>query len=77
MMTYMCMCISLTNATACKYDISIDTVSMQKYGNQRIKSVPSGGSHAEGIRGSIRTRHSALLGIVDHGRCRKCSPYSP
>ena len=28
-MTYMCMCISLTNATACKHDIWIDTVRMQ------------------------------------------------
>ena len=32
----------------------------------------SGGSHAEGIGGSIRTsRHSALLEVVDHSRCRK------
>jgi hypothetical protein len=42
-----------------------------KYGNQRVKSVPSEGSHAEGIGGSIRTRHSALSEVVDHSRCRK------
>nr|AGT15992.1 hypothetical protein SHCRBa_159_J23_R_380 [Saccharum hybrid cultivar R570] len=34
--------------------------------------VPSGGSHTEGIGGSIRTsRHSALLEVMDHNRCRK------
>jgi hypothetical protein len=42
-----------------------------KYGNQRIKSGSNGGSHAEGIEGSIRTKHSALLEVMDHTRCRK------
>ena len=42
-----------------------------KYCNHRDKSIPSGGSHAEGIGGSIHTRHSALLEVVDHNRCRK------
>ena len=69
---YMCMCISLTNATACKHDIQIDTVRTQNaVGNYKDKNVPSGGSHAESIGGSIRTsRHSALLEVVDHSRCR-------
>ena len=67
MTTYMCKYISLTNVTSCKYDIPIDTVSTQS----RVKSVPSEGSHAEGIGGSIRTRHSALLEVMDHSRCSK------
>ena len=41
------------------------------YSNHKDYNVPGGGSHAEGIGGSIRTsRHSALLEVVDHSRCR-------
>jgi hypothetical protein len=48
-----------------------------KYGNQRVKSVPSGGSHAEGIGGSMHTGHSALLEVMDHSRCRKVFTVQP
>ena len=37
-----------------------------------FRIVPRGGTGAEGTGGSIRTsRHSALLEVADHNRCRK------
>ena len=39
---------------------------------QLFKIVPRGGTSAEGTGSSIRTsRHSALLEVADHSRCRK------
>jgi hypothetical protein len=42
-MTYMCICISLTNATACKYDIPIDTVSTQSAVIRELRVYPAEG----------------------------------
>ena len=42
-MTYMCMCISLTNAIVCKYDIPIDTVNTQSTVIREIRVYPAEG----------------------------------
>ena len=42
-MTYMCMCISLTNATACRHDIQIDTVKTQSTVITKIRLYPAEG----------------------------------
>ena len=78
MTAYMCMCISLTNATACIYDILIDTVSTQSTVITEIRVYP-----AEGPMPRASEAPFALVGIVrcskswttvDAGRCSQCSP---
>ena len=71
------MCISLTNATACKYDILIDTVSTQSTVITEIRVYP-----AEGPMSRISetpfapdiVRCSKSWTTVDTGRCSQCSP---
>jgi hypothetical protein len=43
MTTYMCMCISLTEATTCKNDILIETVSTQSTINRELRMYPEEG----------------------------------
>jgi hypothetical protein len=46
--------------------LNIETVRLEK-----IKSIPSEGTHAQGTGGSIHmSRHRVLLEIADHSRCR-------
>ena len=72
MTTYMCMCISLTNATACKYDIQINTVTTQSTVITELRLYLAEGLMSRALGDSIRTRrHSTLLEVVDHSRCRK------
>jgi hypothetical protein len=66
----MCMCISLTEATTCKNDTSIEIVSTQSTINRELRMYPEE-VPCRGIGGSIRTRYSALLEVMDHSRCRK------
>ena len=57
------MCISLTNATACKYDIPIDTVSTQSTVIRKLRVYP-----AEGL---IPRASEAQFALVDIVRCSK------
>ena len=43
MITYICVCISLTNAITCKYDIPIDTVSTQITVIRELRVYPAQG----------------------------------
>jgi len=76
--TYMCMCISLTNTTACKYDIQIDTVRTQSIAITEIRVYPA--------EGPMPRASEAPFALVDIVRCSKswttvdvgrCSKYSP
>jgi hypothetical protein len=77
MMIYMCMCISLTNVTACKYDIPIDTVSTQSTLIRELKVYPAESpmpraSEAPFAPDIVRCLKSWTT--VDAGRCSPCSP---
>ena len=60
---YMCMCISLTNAIACKYDILIDTVSTQSTVITDIRVYPA--------EGPMLRASEAPFALVDIVRCLK------
>ena len=75
---YMCMCISLTNATACIHDIQIDTVRTQSAVITEIRLYPA--------EGPMLRASEAPFALVDIVRCLKswttvdagrCSQYSP
>ena len=77
MTTYMCMCISLTKATVCKYDIPIDTVSTQSTVIREFRVYPAEGpmpraSEAPFVPDIVRCSKSWTT--VDAGRCSQCSP---
>ena len=77
MTTYMCMCISLTNATACKYDIPIDTVSMQSMVIRELRVYPAEGPMPRASEAPFApdiVRCSKSWTTVDAGRCSQCSP---
>ena len=77
-MTYMCMCISLTNATACKYDIQIDTVSTQSTVITELRLYPAEGPMPRASEAPFAlddiVRCSKSWTIVDTGRCSQCGP---
>ena len=62
-MTYMCMCISLTNATACKYDIQIDTVRTQSAVITELRLYPA--------EGPMPRTSEAPFALIDIVRCSK------
>ena len=77
-MAYMCMCISLTNATACRHNIQIDAVRTQNTVIIEIRIYP-----AEGPMPRASKAPFALVDIVrclkswttvDAGLCSQCSP---
>ena len=61
--TYMCMCISLTNATACRHDIQMDTVRMQSMVIIEIRLYPA--------KGPMPWASEAPFALVDIVRCSK------
>ena len=74
----MCMCISLTNATACRHDIQIDTVRTQNAVITKIRMYPTDGP--------MPRASEAPFALVDIVRCSKswttvdakrCSQRSP
>ena len=78
MTTYMCMCISLMNATACRHDIQMDTVRTQSTIIIEIRLYPAKGPIPRASEAPF-----ALVDIVccskswtavDVGRCSQCSP---
>ena len=77
-MAYMCMCISLTNATACRHDIQMDTVRTQSAVITEIRLYPTEGpmprvSEAPFVLVDI-VHCSKSWTTVDAGRCSQCSP---
>ena len=77
MMTYMCMCISLTNATSCKYDIPIDTISTQSTIIRKLRVYPAEGPMPRASEAPFApdiVRCSKSWTTVDAGRCSQCSP---
>ena len=77
MTTYMCMCISLTNATACKYDIPIDTVSTQSTVIGELRVYLAEGPMPRASEAPFTpdiVRCSKSWTTVDAGRCSQCSP---
>ena len=77
MTTYMCMCISLTNATAYKYDILIDTVSIQSTVIRELRVYPVEDSMPRASDAPFTPdilRCSKSWTTVDAGRCSQCSP---
>jgi hypothetical protein len=76
-MTYMCMCILLTNATECKYDILIDTISMQSTVIRELRVYPAEGPMPRASEAPFApdiVRCSKSWTTVDVGRCSPCSP---
>ena len=61
MTAYMCMCISLTNATACKDDILVNTVKTQSTEITEIRLYPA--------EGPIPRALEAPFALVDIVRC--------
>jgi len=61
--TYMCMYISLTNATTCTYDIQIDTVRTQNAVITKIRMYPAEGPMPRALE--------APIALVDIVRCSK------
>ena len=61
--TYMCVCVSLTNATACRHDIQIDTVRMQNAVIIEIRLYPA--------EGPMPRASEAPFALVDIVRCSK------
>ena len=77
MTTYMRMCISLKNATACKYDIPNDTVSTQSTVIREIRVYPAKGPMpraSEALFASDIVRCTKSWTTVDAGRCSQCGP---
>jgi len=66
----MCMCVILP-LLRLVINIANIIVDILKIRKKYIRDVPVGGTSAEDTGGSIRTsRHSVLLEVVDHSRCR-------
>ena len=59
----MCMCISLTNATACRDDIQIDTIKTQITLIRKIRLYPT--------EGPMPRASEAPFALVDIVRCSK------
>ena len=76
--TYMCMYISLTNATACSYNIQIDTVRTQNAAITKIRMYPAEGPMPRASEAPFTlvyiVRCSKSWTAVDAGRCSQCSP---
>ena len=75
--TYMCMCISLTNATACKYDMQIDTVRTQSAVIIELRLYLAEGPMPRASEAPFApdiVRCSKSWTTVDAGRCLQCSP---
>ena len=73
----MCMCISLTNVTVCKYDILIDIVSTQSTVITEIRVYPAEGHMPRALEALFApdiVRYSKSWTTVDAGRCSQCSP---
>ena len=71
------MCISLTKATACKYDIPIDTVSTQSTVIREFRVYPAEGPMPRASEAPFApdiVRCSKSCTTVDAGRCSQCSP---
>ena len=71
------MCISLTNATACKYDILIDTVSTQSTVIIELRVYPAEGLMPRASEAPFApdiVRCSKSWTTVDAVRCSQCSP---
>jgi len=77
MTTYMCMCISLTNATACKYDELINIVSTQSTVITELRIYPVDGPMPRASEAPFAPDIvccSKSWTTVDAGRCSQCSP---
>ena len=75
--TYMWMCISLTNVTACKYDILIDTVSTQSTVITELRMYPAEGPMPRTSEAPFAPDIvccSKSWTTVDTERCSQCSP---
>ena len=74
----MCMCISLTNATACRDDIQIDTVKVQITVIRKIRLYTAEGPMPRALEAPFTlvdiVRCSKSRTTVDAGRCSQCSP---
>ena len=71
------MCISLTNATSCKYDIPIDTISTQSTIIRKLRVYPAEGPMPRASEAPFAldiVRCSKSWTTVDAGRCSQCSP---
>ena len=77
-MAYMCMCISLTNATTYRDDIQIDTVKAQILVIRKIRLYPAEGHMPRASEAPFTlvdiVRCSKLWTAVDVGRYSQCSP---
>ena len=75
---YMCMYISLTNATACRDDIQMDTVKAQSTVITEIRMYPAEGPMSRASEAPFAlvdiVRCSKSWTTVDAGRCSQCSP---
>ena len=64
----------ITTCTTSKYEHERHTYHSRKYiefNNFKNRIIPSRETYAQGIGGSMRiSRHSALLDVADHSRCR-------
>ena len=78
MTTYICMCISLTNATAYRHDIQMDTVRTQRAVIIEIRLYPAEGPMPRASEAPFAlvdiVRCSKSWTTVDVGRCSQCSP---
>ena len=75
---YMCMCISLMNATTCRHDIQIDTVRTQSAVITEIRMYPAEGPMPRALVALFTlvdiVRCSKSWTTVDVERCSQCSP---
>ena len=74
---YMCMCISLINATACIHDIQMDTVKAQNTVIIEIKVYPAEGPMSRASEAPFAldiVRCSKSWTTVNAVRCSQCSP---
>ena len=78
MTAYLCICISLMNATACIYDIQMDTVKVQSTVIIEIRLYPAEGPMPRASEAPFTlvdiVRYSKSWTTVDAGRCSQCSP---
>ena len=78
MTTYMCLCISLTSATACKYDIQIDIVRTQSMVIIELRLYPVVGPMSRSLEAPFAlvdiVRCSKSWTTVDVVWCSQCSP---
>ena len=78
MMAYMCMCISLMNATTCIHDIQMDTIKAQSIVITEIRVYPAESPMLRASEAPFAlvniVRCSKSWTTVDAGRCSQCSP---